>query len=309
MFAWGLLQSAGQALAETFNVQFYGQRKGWFKGRTKVSVAAYQINFITLQQATAVGGFGARTRLTAVLSGVDESVMRRLVDEAHADLKAQLTAAGVPVAGDDESQRAIAATGVELLPGNRAEGKPGSVTIGQSVKQGWVSFGASAAPALKGFQNMGQVSGFSVAGAMGVLNKLGKPSVEIDSAFVMPILTLDFAQMEAKGGNSITSQFARAGGQPNFGIIAINSPTHICSSNNDRGMASPGSLWMKKDVRSKTGFVAEVLQGEAESRSLFGGDSRGDAVVVDRPAWEGLVRDAFKSYNAQVVAAVQTCRS
>ena len=60
--AVAVLSNAGQALAETFNVQFYGQRKGWFKGRSKVSVAAYQVNFITLQQATAVGGFGRTIR-------------------------------------------------------------------------------------------------------------------------------------------------------------------------------------------------------------------------------------------------------
>jgi len=308
VLAFAFLQSAGRALAEAFNVQFHGPRKGWFKGRTRVSVASYQVNFVTIQQATAVGGFGARTRLTAVLSGVDEAVMKRLTDEAHADLKAQLEAAGIPVASDADSQGALASAGVELVPGNRVEGEPAGITIGQSVKQGWVGFGASAAPALKGFQILGKPMGLAMPGLMGVLNKLGKPSVAIDAAFVMPVLTIDFAQMEAKGGNSITSQFARAGGKPNFGVIGTGSPTQVFAANNDRGMGTGGSFWMKADVRSKTPFVASVGQGEAASRAMAAGDSRGDAVVVDLPVWEGLVRDAFRSYNASVVKAVQTCR-
>ncbi len=308
VLAFAYLQSAGRALAEAFNVQFHGPRKGWFKGRSKVAIPAYQINFITAQQATAVGGFGARTRLTAVLSGVDEATMRRLTDEAHADLKAQLTAAGVPVASDEEARGALASANIELLPGNTARGEPSGITIGQSIKMGWVTYGAAAAPAVKAFQALGMANGMWVMGAMGVLNKLGKPSVAIDSAFVMPVLTLDFAQMDAKGGNSISGQFARTGGRPVF-AINYQSPVHAYAANNDRGIGTPGSFTPKGDVKSAAPFVAQVGQGEAASRGIALGDSRGDAVVVDLPAWEGLVRDAFRSYNASIVKGVQLCRS
>jgi len=32
--------------------------------------------------------------------------------------------------------------------------------------------------------------------------------------------------------------------------------------------------------------------------------ARGDAVIVDLPVWEGLVRDAYRSFNAAIVASV-----
>jgi hypothetical protein len=32
--------------------------------------------------------------------------------------------------------------------------------------------------------------------------------------------------------------------------------------------------------------------------------ARGDAVVVNLPVWESLVRDAYSGYNAAIVAAV-----
>lgn len=115
--------------------------------------------------------------------------------------------------------------------------------------------------------------------------------------------------MGAASGDSITSAFARADGKPSFSIAAQYSYTPVMAANNDRGMGTGGSFNTKADVRSKTDFVAAVGQGQAASRSMVGGDSRGDAVIVNLPVWEGLVRDAFKSYNTQIVKAVQLCRS
>lgn len=34
-------------------------------------------------------------------------------------------------------------------------------------------------------------------------------------------------------------------------------------------------------------------------------NARGDAVVVDLPGWEGLVRKTFQAYNTALVAAVK----
>ena len=36
--------------------------------------------------------------------------------------------------------------------------------------------------------------------------------------------------------------------------------------------------------------------------------ARGDAVVVNLPVWEGLVRQAFKDYNAAIVAEFKKAR-
>jgi len=79
-------------------------------------VPAYHVIFITQQQATAVGSIEARARLNAVLAGVDEATMRRLTNEAYADLVTQLQAANISVVPAGQA-RALA-NGVEAVPGN-----------------------------------------------------------------------------------------------------------------------------------------------------------------------------------------------
>ena len=77
--------AAAPALAETFPVKMASYQKGYFKGFTSVALPSYNFTLITANQATAVGG-GAASRLNAVLVGIDQAEMRKMADEAHADL-------------------------------------------------------------------------------------------------------------------------------------------------------------------------------------------------------------------------------
>eukprot|EP01030_Chromulinospumella_sphaerica_P018844 gene18844-18717_t len=103
---------------QTFPIKMASHDKNYFKGSNAIILPTYQLTFITGNQATAVGG-GARARNTKVLAGVDEATMRKLADEAHADLRAQFVAAGLPVASDETAQAMIAANTIPLQPGNR----------------------------------------------------------------------------------------------------------------------------------------------------------------------------------------------
>ena len=82
----------------------------------------------------------------------------------------------------------------------------------------------------------------------------------------------------------------------------------------DSGYGTPGELRPKADVVSTTTF-SKVEEGGAAvnvgSMSSIADDNyinvqraRGDAVVVDLPVWEGLMRDAYRSYNAAIVASI-----
>src|SRR5688572_29989491 len=84
-------------------VELTGSAGPFFRQRAKVAVPAYHVVFITQQEGTAAGSMEARARLNTRLVGVDEATMRRLANEAHADLVAQLQAAGIEVIPADQN--------------------------------------------------------------------------------------------------------------------------------------------------------------------------------------------------------------
>lgn len=155
----------------------------------------------------------------------------------------------------------------------------------------------------------------SVAGTTGfgpmAGSKLAAPAFALDAHLVMPSLTIDFANMSAETGSDFLGRAkASTSGGAAF-ILRMGStlnPSH-------KGMAAtPGGMRPDKDMISPTRF-ARVEEGGAAVRvgsmTAIADDNyqmvaraRGDAVVVDLPVWEGLVRDAYRGYNAAIVAAV-----
>jgi hypothetical protein len=295
---------ATPAPAEMLPVRMTGQHGAHYKGRSRLAVISYSINYIIAQQATAVGGWGTRARVASTLAGVDESTMRALANEAHADLKAQFAAAGIPVASDAEAKGVLTQAGVELIPGNRDDGGgTGGITIGTSVKKAYVSFGADAAPLTNLYQSGGKVGGLGMIATMGRANKLNRPGEAIDAVLLSPSLTLDFAEMEANRG----SRGASAGGSVVF-KVRVESPVNI-QNPAKMGFGTPGMMRPDKDYASAMPFAA-VDTGGADVRALSNGSSaaRGDAVIVDPAAWAALGRDAYRSSNAAIVAAIVKVR-
>lgn len=304
--------SASQAAPGTFALKLTGASNGLFKGHAKVAIPAYQINFITSQQATAVSSISVRTRLNMVLTGIDESTMRGLVDEAHADLRSRFEAAGFTVATDEQAQAVVAASGMELVPNNiEFGGGGGGITIGKSIKKGYVTLGAKAAPAMTAYRTMGKMSAFG--GLAG--KKMGKPGGELDAVLFMPSLTLDFAQMSADTGSGFLGRKkASVDGNIAFSINALTTITNVVNPA-PLGFITPGTIGFAKDAVSLARF-ATVEEGGAAVRVGSMGTiadenyqnvqrARGDAVNVDPEAWQGLVRAAFKDYNAALVAVVK----
>lgn len=308
--AAALALAAKEALAQVAPIKLMGSAGPFFKERSKVAVSSYSVTFIIQQQATAAATIGVRSRLNTVLAGVDEATFKRLTNEAYADFCDQLKAAGFDVL-DAEAAKAVLA-GAELLPGNRdvKAVQPG-VTIGKSVKKGWASFGADAAPIVKALHNPsaaagGPMAGFGAMGAAGVAGKLGQNAKAQDAVLIVPSLTFDYINMEASAGSGLTGAFARADGKPVFHLDMASGCSFIGA-----GKAGPGymqGVHLSKNVESKVAF-AEVKEGAAGVRELSfvdafatGKASRGDAVVVDLPVWEGLVREHAKAFNAALVA-------
>jgi hypothetical protein len=309
----------GAARAETFDIRMTGQHRGVLRG-AGFAIPTYHVNFVTSQQATSVAGIGARTRLAVVMVGPDQALMRRLTNDAYADLRAQMEAAGLALVSADETRALVRASGMAELPGNREIAGIGpGVTIGSSIRKGWATFGPDAAPALTPLLNMrgaGQ-TGFAAIGAIAATGALGPVARQrgmADKVALAPSLVLDFARMDAQRPGMF-GRAASVGGNIAFGVLAASKVTaHKPAA---AGPGTPGGFAPRADVFSPTPF-ASVVEGGAAVRAgpsfsdttddnyLSVQRARGDAVMIDLPVWEGLVRDAFRSYNAAIVAAVRS---
>lgn len=299
------------AVADTFDIRMTGQNRGFLRGDRFV-IPTYHVNFVTSQQATSVVSIGARTRLAMVLQGVDQATMRRLADEAYADLRTQMEAAGLTVVSAEEARTMSETAGLQRLPNNiDVAGIGPGITVGSSIRRGWVTVGPEAAPAVRGLGSMGNsVMRIGAFGALGGFNRVPDSAGLVAFA---PALTIDFARMQAARGG-LFGGAASSGGQMGFGVLML--PTITAQKPVGRmGAGTPGQFGPRADVFTQTAF-AELVQGGAAVRAgaSFADDvdenyqavvrARGDAVVVNLPVWEGLVRDAYRDYNAAIVAAI-----
>ena len=304
------------AHAEPLTVQMAGQHRQLLTGQ-RYALATYHLNFVTSQQATSVMSIGSRARLAMVLQGVDEATLRRLTNEAYEDLRSQMQAAGLTLVSPEETRAMTVAAGVRELPGNvEVAGIGPGITVGASIRRGWVTMGPDAAPALQPLAAMrGQMSQIAAIGALGGFNRTPDSA---DLVVLAPSLVIDFARMQAARPGMFSGGAASTSGQVTFGILAESKVT-VQKPSGRMGVGTPGGFAPRADVWSNTPF-AEVVQGGAAVR---GGVSfsdtvdenyqavaraRGDAVVLNLPVWEGLVRDAYRGYNAGIVAAIQSVR-
>ena len=307
-----LLAASGAAAEQSGPIDLSGSVGPFFRDASTVAIPAYHVTFITQQQGTAVGNITARARLNAVLAGVDEAAMRRLASEAHADLVAQLTAAGITVAPPDQA-RAMA-TGVTPVAGNGdVRGVGAGITIGRSIRRGYASYGAADAPMLAPFHNpTGPTGGPNMMQALGASNTIGRAAREADAAAIVPALTIDFINMEASRGD----RRANVDSEVVFSLRAASGATIM-----GRGNSGPGYMQgvrMSRDV-SWSDVFATVVEGGAEVREgsmtpipdenhVVQQRARGDAVVVDPLRWEDLVRQAYRAFNAALVAEITEAR-
>lgn len=294
------LSIAAPATAQTFPIKWSSHGSSYFKGVGPILLPSYHLTFITSKEATAVGGFGARARLTKSLAGVDEATLRRLTDEAYADLSAQFTAAGFTVIDPDKTREIIATGGIQLQPGNVSTARAGqAIVVNAAVSNGHVMFGPMAAPALAPFRPGSNVMAWNAQYPKLIA---GQPK---DTLAVLPYLVLDFGNLGADTGSRRGRATATVGGDLAFTIRGVQSGLIVVKAL-DRGRAWPAFIRPENEPSVSTVFATEVPGGAGVRPLQIGTENltRGDAVVVNLPVWEDLVRRAFKDYNAAIVAAV-----
>lgn len=313
VFAGAALFAASGAAAEPSGpVDLSGSVGPFFRDASGVAIPAYHVTFITQQQGTAVGNISARARLNAVLADVDETTMRRLANEAHADLVTQLAAAGFTVTPADQA-RAMAANVTPVAGNGDVRGVGAGITVGRSVRRGYASYGADEAPMLAPFHNpTAPTGGPNMMQALGASNTIGRAARDADAVAIVPALTIDFINMETSRGD----RRANVDTEVVFSLRAASGATIM-----GRGNSGPGYMQgvrMSRDVSWSDAF-ATVVEGGAEVREgsmtpipnenyIVQERARGDAVVADITRWEDLVRQAYRAFNAALVAEITEAR-
>lgn len=275
----------------------------------KIAVLSYSINFVTGQRASANASVGTKARAGATLVGVDEGTMRRLANEAHADLKAQLVAAGIPVVDDATVAEVSRTAGITLLTGNRDENRDGGMVIGSGVKKAYVSLGADAAPLTDLYQGAGKVGGFGMLAALGKGNKLSKPALSLGAAFVSPSLTIDFADADARTGRTLAgSRRASVDIDAQF-AVRMPSPVNI-QVGQAVGIAGPSTMMLSRDVVIPAPFTGSAGASSTSTAGDYGqwNPEDGANIIVDLPRWTTLVQNAFRAYNSAIVANLLAVR-
>lgn len=296
--------------AQEFPLKMTGGHASLFKGRGRIAIPSYSINYIVAQKASAAGGVSVKAKSTTILAGIDEGTMRQMVDEAFADLKTQLSAAGLQLATDAEAATVLSTSGTTLAPGNTYRGGDGGIVIGKGVKKQFISFGATAAPLTELFQPGGKVGGLGAIGKIGSTNKLNAPGEAIDATLIFPSLTLDFAESEVSVSRTLAGgKRASASNDVKFSIRA-ESPVNV-QNPAVRGIGTPGTMRPEKDAPTDVAFATVEGGTSATSQTNYGslfddGTIKNSSLVMADPAkWTELARAAYRSYNAAIVSAIK----
>lgn len=301
-----------QGGASAFALRFSGY-SGQQLRAPAIGIASYQLTFFTAHQSTAVSDIEVRSRLTVTLAGVNEADMRALAEEAHADLKTRLGAAGLAPLAAETVKAAVAAGGSRFASENREiKGIGAGITIGKSVRKAYAAFGAAEAPLIDGLNAVVPGNSLGVIGGLGKLNALSDATKKLNALLIAPSLVIDFANSDAKTGSDFLGR-KKAVATSDLGFTLVSSSkVNLMTPFSGGRFTSPGSMALTKDYRVPTPF-ATVAVGEGKVRALsvksvtdsnysINDTARGDVVEVDAAVWKGLVRDAYAAFNAALVA-------
>ena len=282
-----------------------GGRASALAGRPRIAIAGYNIAAFTHATARAssgggFSGFGARVRMDMALAGVDMALVQRVADAAHADLVAQLQAAGYDVA---TAQEVLAAEGgAEAL--DPVESYEGEDALGHDM----VVVGPTGVGATK-FHGLGQRT-FNG-------NRPATASNALDAVMLYPNLALNFAAAEGSG-NRMFGNRANVEGGPAFSV-AQNSVVQVAFSREGRFTDGWTTLMMEEPVFAEEEFATMEQMDSSNNNAavvvsaiLGAGMQRSQRntyqVIADPAAYEALALRAARGFNAAIVAQVRAAR-
>ena len=154
-----------------------------------------------------------------------------------------------------------------------------------------------------------------ILSSFGANNRLADATKKLNAVLLSPSLVIDFADSDARTGRDFLGR-KRAMTSSDIGFtVAATSRVALSTAMSGGRFVTPGQMSLTKDYRVATPF-ATVATGEGAVRALSVATvtdsnynvqetARGDVVAVDPAAWEALVREAYRAFNAAIVAEVK----
>lgn len=282
-------------------------------GARKVFVPSYGISYIHTQNARAVsqgglmGGFGGGSTRTASvrtgLTGIRPETYQMIVDEAHADLVAQLRAAGIEVATPEEA--AAAATSAPRVAGNATDGSAGGTMLG-GQSTAWRTLGAAQAPLITGLSGEGAGGGMGGLAAIGGNQALQRVADASQGLVLAPLLRLDYVNVSSSG-RSLLAGTANAEATTAFSV-APGTMLQYAARRPGMGASDIGWARVTEPAASAEPFATMRSSGGSSGAWVGFGTRSESAVEAVEARWVELARAAYRGFNAGIVQQVRAGR-
>jgi hypothetical protein len=273
-----------------------------------VVVPAYGVSFLHTQNVSAVsqgglmGGFGGgsarRASVRTGLTGISPATFQKVADEAHADLLAQLRAAGIQVAG---------AEGVEIprVAGNALDGSSGSTFLGGQYSA-WRTIGAAQAPLLQGLAGEHIGGGLGGMAMIGGNQAAGRVAEASGGVALVPLLRLDYVSTSSSGRGLLASR-ASAEASPHFSVSQGTQVAWAAPRRPGMGAGDVGML-LANPVGSDLPFATLSASGGRDGNWVGFGMRTDTAVTAVEERWLALARAAYRGFNAAIVQQIRAGR-
>lgn len=301
------LESAAPVVSAPLAVSLEARRgsASLFAKRPKVAVAGYNIGAYQTASisGTTTRGQGAKVSMSMTLTGVDEAMLQRVADAAHADLIAQLQAAGIDVIHGPalfsvpEAQEIKRAT--KPVKGDKMDGRAPKELL------------------VVGPADIGVVSSFGLI-PVGFNGNIGdQASDALDAIIIYPNVALDFV-WTAGGGRSMLQNKVSVDGGARFALDSLSNMFAVYSKDG-RFVDDSVLLGLTEDIGVDDAFATVDQAGKTNNNVSVGisnalgvgmGSRKGTQYVVDAdPArYEALALNATKGMNAALLEQIKAAK-
>ncbi len=276
-----------------------------FAKRPNVAIAGYNIGAYQTASisATTTRGQGAKASMSMTLTGVDEAMLQRIADAAHADLIAQLQAAGIDVIHGPalftapEAQEIKRAT--KSVKGDKMDGRAPKELL------------------VVGPADIGVVSSFGLI-PVGFNGNIGdQASDALDAIIIYPNVALDFV-WTAGGGRSMLQNKVSVDGGARFALDSLSNMFAVYSKDG-RFVDDSLLLGLTEDIGVDDAFATVDQAGKTNNSMSVGisnalgvgmGGRKGTQYVVEADAarYEALALNAVMGMNAALLKQISVAR-
>lgn len=268
--------------------------KGAFKAHPRAAIVTYPVRFIMAAEANA----GGRVGIYLTLKGPTEADMRALAAEARADLARQLDAIGYPAVPPAEL---LANADFQAMPKVAGGAKWDEGVLDPMGKRLWFLTGSPEAPLHPSYGSTNN------SAEMSTIGKFNPTSRSLNAVALAPFPTFEFSTLSGSVSSGSKGSTAWAGGDILFGFKPHSSA--YFSGGGKRSIESMGGGFQTKGriLLAPTRLPGELRTGSGnpspELRKRMG-NARIDEFAVDMGAWREWVRQACRSYNAEIIRGI-----